>query len=136
MRTWTLFTLAVAGALGAVTVLGQALSPPPAFTAVMLGLVVATTGVAAKILVDRRRSALRANVEDSVEHDIGQRAAAHTLPVALLAIVALGTWLALDGAHGPAAFSYIAVVLVIVAHWAIYAVDRRRTLSATTTPQS
>lgn len=135
MRGWTLFTLAVLGALGAVTALGQALSLPSALTAVLFGLVVAATGIAGKVRVDRRRSALRANAEDSVEHDIGQRAAARTLPVALLAIVALGTWLALDGAYGPAAFCYVAIVLVIVAHWVIYAVDRRRTLAASATPQ-
>lgn len=135
MRSWTLFALAVVGALGGVTALGQALSLPSVLTVVLFGLVVAATGLAAKALADRRRSARRTNAEGGIERDIAQRAAARTLLVALLILVALGTWLALDESYGPAALCYLGLVLVIIAHWIIYAVDRRRTLSATATPQ-
>lgn len=131
MRTWTLFALAVVGVLGAVAFVGRALSVPSELTAVAFGLVVAASGPGAKLLADRRRSAERSNSADSVERDIALRAAAHTLPVALLAIVALGTWLALDGAYRSAALSYVAVVLVVVTHWVNYAIDRRRTVSET-----
>lgn len=132
MRRWTLFALAVVGALGAVTALSQTRLLPSVLTAILFGLIVAASGPVAKVLADRSRSARRTNAEDSIEHDIAQRAAARTLPAALVVIVALGTGLALKGTYGPAALCYLGVVLVIVFHWIIYAVDRHRALSATT----
>ncbi|MBU4215041.1 MAG: hypothetical protein KJ792_10330 [Actinobacteria bacterium] len=122
-RIWTLFALTVVVALATVVALASAV--PTAVHAGLYGLVIVGAGLGAKTISTRRRRSLRADRPDSIEHEQILRAAAATLPVSLLAPLALGLWFVVQEWYEPAALLYATVVVQIVAYWVNHARARR-----------
>ncbi|MCC2319756.1 hypothetical protein [Cellulomonas xiejunii] len=126
MRFWIGWSATLVAALGLVAVLDAQDVVDVSVTSVLYGVVVLTSGVGTKLLLDRRRAAARQDAEDGVELELGRRAAAATFPVALVALVLLGLATTVRGEWELTALCFLAVVLTVVAHWVAYARLRRQ----------
>lgn len=128
MRVWIGLIAGVLGGIGVVSALASLELVTGGLSAALQGVVVVLAGLGTNLVARRRRSATRADAEDGVETEIARRSAAAALPVAILAILALGLWATVDEQWQFALLCYAAAVAVVVAHWLAYAVWRRRTL--------
>lgn len=123
MRAWSLFVVVVVAALVLIGFMADLV--PEVVTTGLLGMVVVATGLAANLLASRRRRHRRADRPDSIEHECVAAAASSTLPVSLLVLVTVGTWLAITQNLAAAAVAYGGAGLVMATFWLSYAHARR-----------
>jgi len=124
VRTWMLFALAAS----AVVLAGAAVSTvvPDPLSGPVLAVPVLLIPLSARMLSRRRRAERRADQPDSIENERAEKAAAQTLPVVLVLLVALGAWFVVDGAYGAAALVYAACALSALAYAMTYALLRHQ----------
>jgi small-conductance mechanosensitive channel len=126
VRFWIGWSATLVAALGVVVALAAQEVVDASVTSVLYVVVVLAAGLGTKILVDRRRAAARQDADDSIELELGRRAAAATFPVALVALALLGVATTVRGEWGLTALCVLAVVLTVVTHWVTYARLRRQ----------
>lgn len=124
LRTWLFFVLTTAVAVVSVAALYDVV--PAGVSSALVGMVVMGAGIGAKVISSRRRRALRADQPDGLERQLELHAAAGTLPVSLLVLLALGAWLLVNESFGPAGLVYIATALTVLSYWINYARLRRK----------
>lgn len=124
MRAWLLLVVVAVSAFMGVWALSYAV--PPAVTSVLFAAHIVGTGLAVNLLASHRRRERRADRPDSVERECAAAAAWTTLPVSLVALAAVGAWLAFTQAWVATAVAYGALVLVLVKYWLAYAHARGR----------
>jgi len=123
VRTWLLFAFVVACALVTVSAVADRL--PGAVTSSLFGVIVVGAGLGANLLATSRRRRRRADSPGSVERECADAAAASTLPVSLVLLVAMGSWLAITQSLTAASVAYGAAMILVATFWVSYARARR-----------
>ncbi|MBI9115670.1 hypothetical protein [Sanguibacter suaedae] len=119
MRTWLVLGLVViASAISAAAVHDHV---PEGVFLVLNGLVPVGAGLAVNIITTRRRRARRADQPDSIERDQERFAAVHTLPITIVSLAVVGTWLIVNDWFAPGALVYGTLVLTLATFWIQYA---------------
>lgn len=123
MRTWVIYVAGLVVAVLTVSALHAVV--PTAVSSALYVVLVVGAGLGARAVSTHRRRVTRADQPGSVEHEHALRAAAGTLPVSLLSLLALAAWLVVNDLNGPAGLAYAAAAVVVVAYWIGYARLRR-----------